>query len=164
MSDWIDWKDTRPAAEGQGPYFHWWRVGPVANTGTAPEWIGKIAFCRMDYAEHEYWPEFSNWNGFHRTVPALTQWKPLTNADQELVARLLKQGVPDFCIKARTVIYPGIDLEKCPFCGRLPRVKFRPRYIGACVKDAEEFAIECCLPNVCRNTLPEAAVIWNRRA
>jgi hypothetical protein len=161
MSEWNNWKDKRPAAdaEGKGPFFHWWRVGPVANTGTAPEWIGK-----MDYAEYEYWPEFSNWNGGQRTVPALTQWKPLTNADREMVARLLKQGAPDYRIRTRTVVYPGIYLEKCPFCGRLPRVKFHPSYIGACVKDSEAFTIECCLPVVSRNNLPDAAVIWNRRA
>lgn len=147
MAEWTKFAERRPEGEG----LFWFRIAGFKFPGTeiSVEWVDKVSLHGMGYGEDEYWPGFSNWNGYQRTVPAGVEWQPIKEGDKKDAAR-----------------YPGISLTVCPHCGRSPNIEPTSRWITMPVFSAREFAIHCR----CRgsfgpryNGLGNAAAAWNRR-
>lgn len=141
---WFDFKDLRPPL---GP--HWFRApGKPLAGGYVPEWVDDVALVGMGRASNQAWPRFSHWDGYKRTVWPTLQWREVL------------EGEPT------AMRVPGLELQPCPFCGRVPAVDFCGRWIGATVLDAEWFTVKCCgmVPNLHRESMPALAARWNLRA
>jgi hypothetical protein len=146
VDTWINWSDRRPPKED----LYWWRVGTVRVLGAdvSPEWVEGLKSVGMGYGDPELWPRFSHWDGYHRTVPAGTQWKELGAG---------KKGDIDI---------PEIALKSCPFDGRKPRLYYSGRYIGASIIHAESISIECDCGRANLKywrDLNKAVELWNAR-
>lgn len=111
MSGWTRWADDRPSDHTAA---YRWRVSarPILGLTLRPEWTEKLHCCGMGYAENEWWPPFSHWNGYRRTVDPSLEWRVAAPDDMDLV-------------------YGGLDLLPSPFTGRPPKVVTSRRWIGA---------------------------------
>lgn len=121
--EWTDWTKQRPPCAG----YYWWRVRPSTYGGMIlrPEWVDEFRLMGMGRTDNALWPRFSHWDGYRRTVPELTQWRAGTY-----------QSAKDYR-------FPGLDLLGCPFCGRVPNLKWVPRHITAAIYESYQFRIAC---------------------
>lgn len=147
MAEWIKFAERRP--EGKGLF--WFRNADFKFpcTEISVEWVAETHLCGMGCCPDEWWPTFSHWDGYNRTVPPRTEWRAIEGSE--------KKG---------DTHYPGIELLPCPHCGRAPPVEPSPRWIGMPIYLALEFSIHCR----CRgsfgpryNGLGNAAAAWNCR-
>lgn len=113
MSEWILWSVARPI---DTKALYRWRICTAVILGLPmrPEWSEKLHKCGMGYAESEWWPLFSNWNGFQRSVHPKLEW------------RLAAENEPE-----GNVFWGGLDLLPCPFTGKQPVVDYKGRFIGS---------------------------------
>lgn len=147
MSEWTKFAERRP--EGKGLF--WFRIAgfKFSDTEISVEWVAETHFCGMGYGPNEWWPTFSHWDGYNRTVPAGTEWRAIEGSEKKGDTR-----------------YPGAEFLPCPHCGRAPLVEPSSRWITMPVYSAQEFAIHCR----CRGSfgprytgISNAAAAWNRR-
>ncbi|GGE36549.1 hypothetical protein GCM10007276_12550 [Agaricicola taiwanensis] len=108
---WTRWAVERPA-DTKAKYR--WRIEPREILGMLlrPEWTDKLALCGMGYADAEWWPSFSDWNGYRRSVHPTLEWR-LTEDDET------------------DTYWGGLELLPSPFTGKPPVVSASTRYIGA---------------------------------
>lgn len=151
MDDWIDWSERRPDAAG----LYWWRVMSRPESGIVPEFVCEACSHGMGYEENQLWPRFSHWNGFSRSVPVGTQWRPISGTEKR----------DDF-------VYPGLELYECPFCGKTPAIEWLEGCQGGGVVmnsyllRANQFRLECrCGKAQTRwmHSLAAARDSWNTR-
>lgn len=111
MSGWTRWADARPT-DLKANYR--WRVSarPILGLTLQPEWTDKLHLCGMGHAENDWWPPFSHWDGYRRTVDPSLEW------------RVAAPGEPD-------LFYGGLDLSPSPFTGLPPKIVKLGRWIGA---------------------------------
>lgn len=130
MSDeWIDWDERRPDQRG----LYWWRTAERDYGGLVlrPECVSLLRLVGMGYGDPELWPSFSNWDGYHRTVPKGTQWRPSADAKE------------DACR------FVGLSIAGCPFCESLPLVRWAQMssagdiYFGSHVHQSNCFKLIC---------------------
>ena len=76
--DWKKWSEIRPEDSTK---FYRWRVSPrlILGLEMQPEWVEKMKFVGMGYADSEWWPPYSNWDGYKRTIDPTLEWQ---EADQ----------------------------------------------------------------------------------
>lgn len=109
--DWTLWNERRPTDKEK---VYQWRVSPrlILGLEMQPEWSGKLRLCGMGLRDSEWWPPFSSWDGYRRTVDSTLEWR--------------ESDVPDEPTK-----WNGLDLLPCPFTGASPTIVAHGQYIGA---------------------------------
>lgn len=146
-SEWVRWADERPT---DTKALYRWRIPTrkILGKELRPEWSEPLRLCGMGYADNEWWPGFSDWNGYRRTLPAGTEWRLAHKEETE-----------------KSIFWGGFDLKLCPFTGKLPTIGYLGRYIGAPPYRPEWLSITSYL--VHRNGWYEAQKLqdaWNTRA
>ena len=111
LGEWKLWSDEKPE---DTKALYRWRVPARQILGMTlrPEWTAKLSFVGMGYDPGEYWPPFSYWNGYVRTLPEGVEW------------RLAGEDETD-------IFWGGLDLLPSPFTGKPPKVEYCGLYIGA---------------------------------
>lgn len=145
MNQWTLWSEIRPT---DPTVTYRWRipVKKICGMMLRPEWSSKLSLVGMGYAENEWWPLFSDWNGYTRSVKAGLEWR---------VAEPDEKGV----------LWSGLELSPCPFTGNAPRVSYVGRWSIAPPYEAESLGLHAWL--VDRSGFRDAsemAITWNRRA
>jgi hypothetical protein len=127
VSEWTKWTDKRPDDQKLS---YRWRVSARIILGMMlrPEWTGNMRLVGMGYGEPEWWPPFSNWDGYSRTVDPSLEW------------RLASEGEGE-----NNILWGGLELLPCPFTGKPPQVTYCGRWIGAPPYLAESLSIESYL-------------------
>lgn len=97
-SQWSLFSDQRPTDRSK---LYAFRV-----EGLNIEWKGGLQNVGMGHGDNEYWPDFSHWNGYERTLPKGFQWR-----------------VADVGAKPDELKFTGLNLLPCPFCGGHPKVE-----------------------------------------
>ena len=126
-----------------------WRIpaSKICGKVLRPEWSGKMSFCGVGYRDSEWWPPFSYWNGYTRSVPKGTEWRGLKEDED-----------------ADEIFWGGFNFLPCPFTGKSPKIIYMPMYIGAPPYNAEWLGIESYLVRsngwIDANALEKA---WNTR-
>lgn len=143
---WTRWDDERPT---DPKALYRWRIPARKILGMVlrPEWSGKLTYCGMGYDPHEYWPPFSNWNGYVRSVPAGTEWRLATDDEDE-----------------KSIFWSGLDLLPSPFTGQPPKVDYCGRWIGAPPYEPDWLKIVSYM--IGHNSWKDAEAMqraWNRR-
>ncbi len=118
---WQRWSEGKPV---NPKLTYRWRVPErlILGLRMRPEWSEKMHFCGMGHAANEWWPPFSHWNGYIRSIPDGTEWREAKDGEDE-------------------ILWEGLDLLPCPFTGKPPRVEFKGRWIGAPCYQAESLSI-----------------------
>lgn len=113
LKPWVRWHDERPK---DGSALYRWRVPEMKILGMMlrPEWTAPLRLCGMGHSDREYWPLFSHWNGYRRTLPKGTEWRLAANDEGE-----------------NNIYWGGLELDNCPFTGKVPYVGYHGQYIGA---------------------------------
>lgn len=143
--EWVKWSDERPT-DTKAVYR--WRVSPRLILGTVlqPEWSDKLHFVGMGYADNEWWPPCSDWNGFRRSVDATLEWR-MAESEGEPIAR------------------NGLHLLPCPFTGQRPKLSYTGRWVGAPPYLAESLSLESWMVRSHGwRDATKLAEAWNRRA
>lgn len=148
---WVAFDQQRPPQE-RGHF--WFRVPPrnVGGLVLRPEWIEEMRLVGMGYADDEYWPGFSNWDGYQRTLERGAEWRPLDADDHD---------------DLEAVRWGGLNLAPCPFCAHVPKIEWSGPWIGAPVYRADSFRLWCrcgLVNSGYRNSLEWLAGRWNSRA
>lgn len=144
-AEWTKWSDRRPI---DTDVTYRWRISPRMILGLmlAPEFSGKMRLCGMGYADSEYWPPYSYWDGYSRSVPDDLEWR---------VAQ------PD----ETDIKWVGLDLLPCPFTGKEPKVEYSGRWIGAPPWSPESFSIKShMVDSLGWSNVAEMRDAWNLRA
>lgn len=113
MTEWKRWYDERPTDH---KIKYRWRLGKPRNIcgkDLTPEWTAPLELCGMGWGPNEWWPEYSNWDGYKRTVPRDLEWRPMAEGESE------------------ETIYHGFNLLPCPFTGLQPKVQLYDSWVGA---------------------------------
>lgn len=119
---WTLWAEQRPT-DTRAAYR--WRIPERMILGAMlrPEWTAELRLCGMGYADSEWWPAGSHWDGYNRTVPAGLEWR-LAEADET------------------ETVWGGLDLLPDPWTGKPPRVEVSTRYVAAPCWQAKSFSIK----------------------
>lgn len=146
---WQKWYLRRPPNECGSYRF---RVSPREILGKvmAPEWTAKMFLCGMGYDESEWWPDFSHWDGYRRSVDASLEWRELSDIEDP---------------KDDALIFNGLDLLPCPFTGKPPKIVQLSQWIGAPPYQLEWIGVRSAFVNSLgwrdANAL---AAAWNTRS
>lgn len=111
--NWTLWAERRPE---DTKALYRWRIPACKILGMdlRPEWSDKLRFVGMGYGDPEWWPPFSNWDGYRRTLPAGTEWRLAAEHEAE-----------------DDIFWGGLDLLPSPFTGKPPKVGYCGQFIGA---------------------------------
>jgi hypothetical protein len=144
LEAWTLWSEQRPSDHTLN---YRWRVPAQKILGMElrPEWTEKMHLCGMGYADNEWWPPFSHWDGYNRTVPKGTEWRIATEDETD-------------------VYWGGLHMEPSPFSGMPPKIEYHGRFIGAPPYQPEWLKIVS--PMIGFNTWTDAAKMqaaWNTR-
>ncbi|TPN11671.1 hypothetical protein [Mesorhizobium sp. B2-1-2] len=131
--EWRDYASEKPPTEG----VYEWRVPSLAVSGLT---VRSLAHNRKRGAGYRdaVSPAFDYWDGYNLHVPDGTQW------------REPPEGAELKSYEQRFVCAEGIELDRCPFCNNVPKLKgyVRANGGGAVVtSDAHRFNswwLECC--------------------
>ncbi len=113
MTEWKLWSEERPT---DNKALYRWRVSERKILGMMlrPEWSEKLHLCGMGFSDSEYWPTFSDWNGYTRSVDPSLEWRLAAPQEAE-----------------NNIYWGGLDLLPCPFTGATPVVIYMGKFIGA---------------------------------
>lgn len=146
MSEWKLWYDERPTDTKKK--YRWSFVSPkkICNKELIPEWTCPLVLCGMGWGPNEYWPEFSNWNGYVRSVPKDLKWREMVDGESE------------------KTIYHGFKFLPCPFTGQMPIVELYGGWIGAGPWIGDKMGIKSYLVNSTSwYDANDMETAWNRR-
>lgn len=148
---WFTFDVARPSKDG----LYWFKIDGHKFPGTdcSVEWVTTVNWCGMGYGNNEPWPRFSSWDGYRRTLPKGTMWRPAESDEKE-----------------NTYRFHGTSFNLCPFCGSNPRVKWRNDDYHRPEEPyrADRFSLICGKPCIIGNTheyktLTDLETVWNRR-
>lgn len=110
---WTLWYNERPT--DHTIKYRWRLAEPRTICGKMlqPEWTDELVLCGMGYGPSEYWPEFSDWNGYVRSVPKNLEWRKMIEGESQ------------------ETIYHGFNFLPCPFTGNQPKVQLYDSWVGA---------------------------------
>jgi len=113
MSEWKLWSDEKPTDFST---LYRWRVPMrlILGLNLQPEWTDKLSLVGMGVGDNEWWPPFSHWDGYTRSVPKGTEW------------RLAAEDEPK-----GDIFWRGLMMQPCPFTGRKPTVYYHGSYATA---------------------------------
>lgn len=157
--EWKRWYDERPPNERAILAFRLRDVVVLGATVTV-EWVDELHCCGMGYADAEWWPGWSHWNGYDRSLPKDLEWRRPTPIEYKHCAEAYSHQRPTDV----TYTGPNVALLPDPFTGHPPRVEGRTRFIGAGPWLLEGVSIGGYLGAVHRSSFVEAAKVWNYRA
>lgn len=142
---WTRWYDQRPA-DHKAQYR--WRVSPRKILGLTmqPEWTDRLCIVGMGYADNEWWPAGSNWDGYRRSTDRSLEWRLAKDCETEPV-------------------FHGLELLPNPFTGLAPKVVTVGRWMGAPIWELEWIGIESYLvKSLGWRDAAKMKDAWNRRA
>lgn len=142
---WTRWADARPT-DHKIPYR--WRVSPrvVLGLKMQPEWTERLQRCGMGYSDPEWWPVFSDWDGYRRTVDPTLEWRVALLGEDETV-------------------WHGLDLLPSPHTGLPPMIAAQLRWAGCPPYKASSLKLTSWMVNSGGwESAKEMAEAWNRRA
>ncbi|AIB11818.1 hypothetical protein ABAZ39_07365 [Azospirillum argentinense] len=145
-TEWTLWSERRPE---DTKALYRWRIPArmICGMMLRPEWSAKLQYCGMGYGPSEWWPEYSRWDGYVRSVPDGMEW------------RLAREGED-----AESISWGGLDLLPCPHTGGALKVTYRGRWLHAGPWDAESLSIRAWMVNSCGWADANKMVAnWNRR-
>ena len=105
------WYDERPKNE-YGVYRFKTGYKNILGMQLMPEWTEEMHCCGMGHGNPEWWPLFSYWDGWNRTVPDDLEWRELEENESK---------------KDKNLIYHGLNLLNCPFTGKQPKIDYHGR-------------------------------------
>lgn len=102
--EWVLWSVRRPV---NTEILYRWRIPArmICGMMLRPEWSAKLQCCGMGYGPREWWPRYSSWNGWERSVPEGMEWRLAAPGEDE-----------------KTIFWGGLDLLPCPHTGYPPNV------------------------------------------
>lgn len=146
MTEWKLWYDERPT---DTKVKYRWRLRnerKLCGKMLQPEWTAALQLCGMGWGPNEWWPEYSDWNGYVRSVPKDMEWRPMIESESE------------------ETIYHGFNLLPSPFTGLPPKVEGYGGYIGAGPWIIDKMGIKSYMVNsVGWHDANEMERMWNRR-
>ena len=145
MPEWKLWAKERPP-DGEKKYR--WRIPEqmVLGMNLRPEWVAKLESVGMGYSDNEWWPLFSHWDGYRRTIPKGTEWRDLEEGEDE------------------AIIWNGLDLLPCPFSGKPPHIDYHGQWIGAPPYRAEYLILSFRFGTSRWTNVETMQNAWNTRA
>lgn len=122
---WTLWSEQRPTDH---KLLYSWRVSPcmIGGLELTPEWTDNLSLHGMGYADSEYWPHCSDWDGYRRTVPTSLEWSVALEG--------AKKGQFKF---------HGLELDPCRYCASEMRIEWSGPWICAPIWKANQFSIQC---------------------
>src|ERR1700744_6428697 len=100
----------------------------------------------MGYSENEWWPIFSNWDGYRRSVDKTLEWR-----------LALPEETKD------NTIWHGLKFLPCPFTGKQPTIKYGG-YVGAAPYQGNQIWLECGIVKIYGGQSAQRLEdIWNTR-
>lgn len=150
---WVRWGESRPT---DTTAVYWWRV-PAREYGgivCQPRWAEKLHERWTLGDKKEFFPPYTHWNGYRNTPLKGLEWAVATEDNNELV------------------VWDGIDVFPCPFCGSATVVS------GTAISDgggiwcnaapylSNNFHFECSgcgIPTLRGRDLSKMLKFWNAR-
>ena len=148
---WKSFEEEKPTNEG----LYWWKLNDIELGGmnVSPMWTDKYAEMNCGY-DKEMWPEFSDWNGYKRSVPEGLYWMSAKTDEKD--RRILP-----------------IIIKPCPFCGTAQKISSLEKHGGGVVVNSRlynhnTFWIKCthcgCSSTPHFNDLNKLTRLWNKRS
>lgn len=134
MNEWINCRDRRPTDPSILYRFRLAQPTNILGLMLQPEWIDRLHYCGVGHG-NEWWPPYSDWNGWSRSVHKDLQWQP---TDYTIELDCKKLVLP---LGVQREIWHGFDLLPCPFTGRQPKVTWTPRYICGPIYEPKSLSI-----------------------
>lgn len=118
---WTKWADERPTDTN---LFYRWSIPArkICGLMLRPEWTGALVSCGMGFGENEWWPRWSHWDGYVRSVDPELEWRPAAKDEIE-------------------TNWEGLDLLPDPWTGKPPKIETKRLWINAPVYEVEWFGI-----------------------
>lgn len=141
---WQLWSEVRPT-DTKAKYR--WRVPErmICKMLLRPEWTEELYLCGMGWGPQEWWPVFSRWDGYNRSVVSGLEWRLAKDDETE-------------------IFWGGLDLLPSPFTGKAPVVRCTTPYIGAAPYQAERLSIHSWMVESCGwADATKMQSTWNRR-
>lgn len=144
MSGWRLWKEEKATDPTK---LYRWRVSKrlILGMELQPEWGDKLSLI-LGMGCNEYWPPYSDWNGYKRTLDKTLEWR------EALPGEL---GIQ----------WNGLELLPSPFTGKQPNIIYSGRWVTAPPYQPEWLGIRSYLVESLGWTIAaDMQRTWNTRA